>query len=551
MALQAIVHCDGFSYNDDIVAMDAATIAKSKERFRFLQQQGVIRSGDYDDNCWVLSNEVIKGATINYRIDEVHFMQKTANQLACSLKDYQQAMRIVITSRFGYSLDTLQSDIAVMRNFANDFAVPSDYVQAQLLADLLALLPGDTAYRREVQSIIDDISPLESASQKRRTLAYYQSYLRFAVLIDTFWDTASDSERVLYFPIWFWYKITAVLPLRPTECVLTPRHCIRIDGEKYFLTVRRSRLKGHRQSSRYSIDSDYEMVEYPIPEKLARPIQEYITATQDAYKSDIDVLWCKTSQFVQFSPYHDNDQHYTYANLQQCLARFYRNVIREKLGYEVVQDRDNLTDNEISKIRLGDTRHIAMIALVISGGNPSICKELAGHDSIAVSAHYYSNLTQFLDVLGYERWREIKVTSKQAYGLEISQKYPVSNGYCQSKQVWAGDYSPCVSAVNTDGIPGSCSVCKWFFPAKPQMPIVLSSAATSNHNGAKSAKEEISLEMQQTHILLRQSIEQLRHGLGAVDVMSALLDRLSAQAQQYVHTTAMEYLVREREEKQL
>lgn len=547
MALQAIVYRDGYSYSDDIIDLDDATITRSKNHFALLQQQGVIVSGNYDDNYWVLSNEVVKGVTINFRLDEVHFIRQTAKKLGCSLSDYQEAMRVVITSRFGFAIVSLQADAAVMRSFANRLEVPNDYFQAQLLGDLLALLPGNTPFRQEVQNRIGDISPLQNATHKQRNLAHYQSYLRFSTLLDTFWETASEEEKVLYFPVWFWYKITGVLPMRPTECVLTPRNCIRLSGEKYYLTVRRTRLKKSYQGSRYSIESDYERKEYPIPAKLAISVLEYIAATQDVYESDIDVLFCKVSQFAHRAPHHDNDRHYTYANLHQCLSYFYRDVVDKKYGYAVVSDQD-LGEKEISKIHLGDTRHIAMILLIVSGGNPTICKELAGHDSITISAHYYSNLSQFLDVLGYERYREFKATMAHAYGLHINQQYPVAQGYCQCEQVWKGDFSPCISAVNADGMPGACETCKWYFQTKNKVSIQLPPGARGYRNGDKSQKEGISLEMQQTFTLLRQSIDQLRQGLDKIETVSAMLDRLAAQSQHYVQASAIERLVAEREE---
>lgn len=550
MALQAIVYRDGYSYSDDIINLDATTIAISKAHFELLQQQGVIVSGNYDDQFWIISNEVIKGATISFLLDEVHFVRETAHRLGCSLSDYQAAMRVVITSRFGFAIATLQTNAATMRHFANSLEVPNDYFQAQLLDDLLALLPGDTPFRQEVQSKIDDISPLQNVTHKQRNLAHYQSYLRFSTLLDTFWETAPEIDKIFYFPIWYWYKITGVLPLRPTECVLTPRNCIRQSGERYYLTVRRTRLKKSYQGSRYSIGSDYQRKEYPIPTKLAIPILEYIAATQDVYESDIDVLFCKFSQFAHCAPYHDNDGHYTYANLHQCLSHFYRDVVGKKYDYAVVANQ-NLGENEILKIRLGDTRHIAMLSLIVSGGNPTICKELAGHDSIAISSHYYDNLSQFLDVLGYERYREIKATMIRSYGLHINPQYPVAQGYCQCEQVWKGDFSPCASAVNADGMPGACEQCKWFFPAKTKVAIQLPPGVQAFHDADKSGKENISLEMQQTFALLRQAIDQLRQGLDRTESVSAMLDRLAAQAQHYIRESAIARLVAEREECEL
>ena len=185
----------------------------------------------------------------------------------------------------------------------------------------------------------------------------------------------------------------------------------------------------------------------------------------------------------------------------------------------------------IGKINLGDMRHIAMISLAISGGSPSICKELAGHDSIEISANYYDNLKSFLDVLGYEHYRESKPNSCKAYGLAISRQFPVQNGYCQSENVLKGDYSPCESAVSSDGMPGACQVCRWFLPEKR----------------LGDARERISSELKQTCTLLRQAIEQIREGLGSDDTISSILDRLAAQSRQYTHLSAMDWAFEESE----
>lgn len=544
MPLQATMHRDGYTIREDILVMDKQTISRSREQFDYYRQAGIITAEKYEDMQWIISNEVIKGTALNYRIDEVHFSRVTAKKLECTLAQYQQAMRIVVTSRLGSSIPTLQNDMIIMRNFAESLTVPTDYASAQLLADLLYLLPGESMYRMEAINQIDDITPLLSQNKHQRKLAHYQSYLRLSDILQEFWASATENERIFYFPVWFWYNITGVLPLRPTECVLTPRNCIRKERNKFFITVRRTHLKGKRQSSKYSIASDYDRKEYPITEFLARTIQDYILATQNIYESDIDVLFCKSSQFESLATSCKNDHHYTYSNLQQCLTYFYRDIIARKYGYNIVSGHDDLLDYEIEKINLGDTRHIAMISLAISGSSPTICRELAGHDSIVISAHYYTNLVEFVDVLGYERYREIRSTMTKAYSTSISTCYPVENGYCQCEQVWNGDYSSCVSAVNTDGIPGSCTVCKWYMPRGSSLSIQL----PANYNrpvDGNTPKQQISIELQQTCTLLRQAIDQLRQGLGNTDTIACILDRLAAQSRQYVYASSSEYLMAE------
>lgn len=548
MALQVVVRREGYTFTEDIAVMDQETIMKSRETFESFRKTGIIVAGEYDDRQWTVSNEVKKGASISFQVDEIHFINETAKKLGCTLSDYQKAMRVVVTSRFGYSVSTLQNDSVIMRNFADRLELPKDYANAQLIEDLLVLLPGDSIYRAEVLAEIDDIPRLQHMNRKQRRLAHYQSYLRFVSVFEQFWPKALPEEKVFFFPVWFWMNITGVLPLRPTECVLTPRNCIRREGPKYYLTVRRTRLKGTLRGSQYNIESDYERKEYPIPADLAEVILEYIAATEATYESDIDVLFCKASQFSSLDAFHNNDKHYTYANLNQCLSHFYRRVLQEKYGYHIVSDCDGLETGEIERIDLGDTRHIAMISLAITGGSPTICKELAGHDSIAISSHYYSNLTEFLDVLGYERFREQETNPTKAYGIAINRAYPVENGYCQNAEVIQGNYQACATVVDSYGKPGSCKVCRWYFPGKRQISFREPPRKLGGTIGTNSLKEAISVELQETCTLLRQAVEQVRQHLGSEDTVSSILDRLAAQARQYVQASAMERILAERKE---
>ena len=97
-----------------------------------------------------MSNEVTKGVSISFQVNELHFANITQKKLGCTLHDYQRTMRVVITSRFNFTLDTLQNDARVMRQFADNLSIPKDYDSAQLLAELIFLLPGNSDYRTEV-----------------------------------------------------------------------------------------------------------------------------------------------------------------------------------------------------------------------------------------------------------------------------------------------------------------------------------------------------------------------------------------------------------------
>lgn len=522
----------GYTYKQEIVAMDSETIADSHAIFEEWMNKGVIRADRYDANRWTMSNQVQKHVTLDFTLDEVHFAQETTPKLQCSLSQYKQAMRLVTTSLMGTALLHLQAAVTAMRNYANSFEIPTDYSTGQIIADLLYLLPGDSQFRMDTINAINDLEETNRLSGNQRNLAYYQSYLKFDFYLDRFWATASEEEQIMYFPIYYWFKITGVIPLRPTECVLTPRNCIRYAKDRAWLTLRRSKQKGLTLSSKYNISEDYSQSEYPIAAEVALAIETYISRTRDVYQSDIDVLFCKTSQFAGFGIVGENDFHYTYANLRQCLSRFYSEILCGRFGLSVTEGPNELMDGEIERIHLGDTRHIALINLFNTTQDPLVCKNLAGHVNAAMSAHYSTNRRQFLDAYAYMRIRELNGRYDSHHAL-VTEHMPMvcgGKGYCANSAFSSKDFSACALAVDAYGIAGECTVCKFFIP--------------KDHAVAAASKGKTMVEFDATCKLYFKELEMLRQGLGNQDTLTSLVEKLHTQELQYTQLSAIERMWR-------
>ena len=77
--------------------------------------------------------------------------------------------------------------------------------------------------------------------------------------------------------------------------------------------------------------------------------------------------------------------------MRYCLSRFYSDVINQRYGLKYIysdkyiEENVILPNNFIERINIGDTRHIAMINIVASGGKPSTAMMLAGHSNIDMS----------------------------------------------------------------------------------------------------------------------------------------------------------------------
>ena len=293
------------------------------------------------------------------------------------------------------------------------------------------------------------------------------------------------------------------------------------------MTVRRTKLKGAYKAATYSLDKDYAIHEYHISEIIATEIERYVAATQNIYNGKIDTLFCKKSQFQCFSVNMSSDGHYTRSNLDQCLNRFYNDILIDHYGLTVVADRCHLDPDEIELLNLGDTRHISLISLVLSKASLTICSELAGHADINTTAHYYSNLTTFLDAMAYEQYipsQKKKSTIIPSERMIFTQ--PVQGGYCQSPQVAHGDFSDCSKAVDCHGQFGQCALCCFFIPTR---------------NTLLSFQKEETNNLKATYALLCRCLEQLRTEAGCTESLENILERLRTQAERYCKYTTLRF----------
>lgn len=496
--------CGGFVRCMPVRNMDDSTLLRARERFRDYRKRGVICNGNFEDDVWTLTNELRKYA-MDFRFDGSLFRLKAMSWAGCAEECYRECMKAFISLQLGsYSLPYLQVTLRKIKLIAG---MEKEEAKAfanrghVYIAGFFLFLPEDNDLKDEIIEAMEERKWTIFASGPRQ-LANFQSYLRFNKELDDFWKLAASGQKRFYFPVYFWWKLTSILPLRVTEFLVTPRDCLRQKDGGYLLSVRRTKLKkGGRKKLSYKVESDFLLQSYEIPEWLFREIKNYLSVTEgENHLPELGTLLIPDK--------HTPSGYFSY----HCFSNRLKQFCAEILG-----DSDY-------PIHIGDTRHLAMINLMLSGGSPVICRELAGHESVKVSANYYANLSSIIESVVYERYHGWM----RGLPLEGSLRFPVAlpvekirtdSGWCDVPRVAKGDVSECLKCRGQDGRIGECVDCPHFYPDSPGLRIKL-------ERGSKAAVDE-------DGEYLMQMIELVRKGLGYEEDIAAALLRLQNSGYRY------------------
>ena len=389
-------------------------------------------------------------------------------------------------------------DIAGIAVLSADDELLSSSRNAYHLAAFLSMLPLSNDLRDHV---IEELE--ENRERKRlgkaRKLADFKCYLMFDHSLKDYWANVGTEEKCFFFPVYFWWNLTAILPLRPTEFLLTPWDCIRETEGKYYLTIRRTKMKKGVKHS-YKISEDYELCSYEITADLYAAIEQYRLLMPDAARPEIGTLLVP-----------DRTVPLGYFSLHQMRRRL------KKFCKKVLGDEDY-------PIHLGDTRHLAMVNLILSGGSPVVCRELAGHEDINISAHYYSNMSMVVESIVTSRFRgwdpSSSLEGRRHYYLSLpEERFRVENGWCDHLPVANGDVAECVRSYIPGGQIGNCMSCTHFYADRKGMRLKI----------LDKAKKQVD----EDGIYLMQMIELVRKSLGYEEDIDQALLRIRSSADHY------------------
>lgn len=523
-----------------IADFDDVMVHQAKDYFHDYVEKGIILTLDFEAYKWQTTNEY---ANISFLFNINRFQYKRVYESLFGIEyetfvDYLKSF--IVLSMDQHVLISLQRFLRDIKRLVKETKqnILEDVYNIKITSptlciDFFSSLPCyETLIMNQFLEQLDNLITIqyELKPRQQRQLAQFQSYFAFNDILKDYWEQQPpDEERLFYYPLYLWWQITAVIPLRPREFLLTQRDCLFEKNDKYYLTLRRNNLKGKEKGVSHKIAEDYYLTTYEIPEKLALTIQHYLDLTKGLASTKLDTLFVTETHYKRWERKTGiNNRFLTYTNLNTILKYFFNEVVSERYGYQVhyLNPPNRLKDNEINFIHIGDTRHIAMINLIAEGSSPVTAMLLAGHDNVMTSSHYFSNLSQFIECRSYQVYRKL-TSSQTTYEISKTQrKYTIGKAYvelnnkgrCYSPRYAQSDFSDCLKVISSHAELGACTSCPFY-----------RKAGKDYFSMDKSFKKSVDQEA----MLVDQAIKRVRQGKGHVEEIGEALLKLSTVSHSY------------------
>ena len=466
--------------------IDEDSLQKAMDLFEEYKRQGIIKKSTFEDNKWFCSDEY-SNMSITFSLNELSYARFYKDIFGISYKDFLSYMKVYVMFLMGELVLNSIRDVVydvhkLIKTDPQKLDIMSDMFflhHPARVINFLAMLPEATDAEK-MELLLNALDTAEeyrysmNAGDTKRALASFDSYFLFNDIMNDYWKMdIPEEERLFYYPLYLWWQITGVIPLRPREFILTPRKCLNYKDDGWYLILRRNQIKGSERKISYKIENDYFKVEYKIPDKLADELLKYIEFTKKYESTELETLFITDTHYRQWKQKkHSNSRYFTYINLNCVMRYFYHEVIEKRYHMRIIYDREikHLEEGCINYLYLGDTRHLALINIIAEGGTPVLAMMLAGHENIEMSAHYYSNITSLIECRTYKQYRKVlngnvtyEISHKDSFVFNVASCVPLENGArCYSKSFANNDFTDCQKVAGPNGEIGYCPVCTYY-----------------------------------------------------------------------------------------
>ena len=246
----------------------------------------------------------------------------------------------------------------------------------------------------EIVKIFDGINP--SSSKNPRLLPMFYSVISFDYLINDYFSDKDETNR--YYPVYLWWKLSSILPLRPREFLILERNFIKTKTKKgkikYFIHIERIKEK----QSLISKDVIPVVKDFEIPYEIWLMFDNYIkfanTIDNNKYIFSKQVFDDRANVN---EPRRERD--YIGYNRFAALIEYFYEELEKVYDIQVIKKGtlETYDGRNIERINMGDTRHMAICDLMLQGVNPIKVAQMAGHKNLETQMGYCSHYSDYIN----------------------------------------------------------------------------------------------------------------------------------------------------------
>ena len=259
------------------------------------------------------------------------------------------------------------------------------------------------------------------------SFSYYLEH-HFEKLLALSQEGETEKELYVIYPLVIWWRLTNIIPMRPTEFCLMERDCF-IKETRY---LKLSRRKNKKNDKRVQVPD-----RLLLDEEMYRLINDYKEITESFGKTNTlisyrSLIYVRPQRARKF----DHNQ-FSIHSLTGLIQYFYGVMEKEYNCY--IPKEDRLLPN--------DTRHLAFVSLMMQGHTPLEIARLGGHQTISAQYHYSGHTEHWVDCEVFKLMTKAKQLGKSStppsfipddvklkvYNPEGDCKIKLKIGYCKDK----------------------------------------------------------------------------------------------------------------------
>lgn len=239
-----------------------------REKFFALQKTGYIINESFSDDEWIVRNE-LKDAASHLHINKNMYKLKAFTLVYAENTD---------AKTLGKAIAFILKILKVSDNLKNQYIDTRKIGQSTAYFTHVFELYLDFAEEdvAENRIILERIVESEVNNNNSRKLPNYQSILLLDFLIERFISEDLD-KNLKYYPIVLWWKLTMIIPMRPTEFFTLRKSDFHKDENGCFINIHRSKKSDPNNKDPHEI----ELIDFfKIDEKLYDLFIDYINKTE-------------------------------------------------------------------------------------------------------------------------------------------------------------------------------------------------------------------------------------------------------------------------------